>query len=228
MVVRQLAYTGARFGLYSYFIDMYVEGNGHQPPFSKKCLFGLLSGAIGGFVSVPAEVAFIRMTSDQYLPYIDRRHYYHVGDVLFKIVQAEGIFVLWRGAVPTIIRSMIINSTQLSVYSELKGKFLGKKYFRKDNKRLHALSSFSSGLLTTLISAPIDIVKTRIQCQAALPGQTDYRGTLSTLMQISREEGVFSLWKGFTPYCIHMMPHTMMVFMLFEEFNTYFGGSNVF
>ena len=75
------------------------------------------AGASGAFVGTPAEVALIRMTSDGNLPADQRRNYKSVFDALIRIFREEGITALWRGAIPTMGRAMVVNAAQLTSYS---------------------------------------------------------------------------------------------------------------
>lgn len=34
-----------------------------------------------------------------------------------------------------------------------------------------------------------------------------------------RNEGVFALWKGFTPYYMRLGPHTVLTFIFLEQMN---------
>lgn len=60
------------------------------------------------------------MTADGRLPEADRRNYKHVGDALVRMVREEGLLTLWRGAVPTMARAMVVNAAQLASYSQAK------------------------------------------------------------------------------------------------------------
>ncbi len=73
----------------------------------------------------PLQVALIRMTSDGNLPADQRRNYKSVFDALFRIVREEGLFTLWRGAIPTMGRAMVVNAAQLASYSQAKQGLLG-------------------------------------------------------------------------------------------------------
>jgi hypothetical protein len=47
---------------------------------------------------------------------------------------------------------------------------------------------------------PFDVVKVRLQTQKPLlDGSYSYKGPMSCLSRILKEEGVFALWKGVTP-----------------------------
>lgn len=82
-------------------------------------MIGMAAGACGAFVGTPAEVALIRMTADGRLPAAERRNYKNVIDALLRIIKEEGATTMWRGAMPTIGRAMVVNGAQLASYSQV-------------------------------------------------------------------------------------------------------------
>lgn len=80
----------------------------------------MFAGACGAFVGTPAEVALVRMTADGRLSEAEKRNYKSVFDALIRISRQEGIPMLWRGAIPTMGRSMVVNGAQLASYSQAK------------------------------------------------------------------------------------------------------------
>ena len=60
------------------------------------------------------------MTSDGRLPEAERRNYRHAFDALFRVAREEGVTALWRGAVPTMGRAVVVNAAQLVSYSQAK------------------------------------------------------------------------------------------------------------
>ncbi len=127
------------------------------------------------------QVALIRMTSDGRLPAAERRNYKHVGDAIVRMAREEGLTTLWRGAIPTMGRAMVVNAAQLASYSQAKQALLTTGGFFSfsalfpwlcvmiwlftglfgDNVYLHFWASMFSGLVTTAASMPVDIAKTR-------------------------------------------------------------------
>lgn len=85
-----------------------------------KAGLGMTAGMAGAFVGTPAEVALIRMTADGRLPLAERRNYKSVFDALLRITKEEGLLTLWRGAIPTMGRAMVVNAAQLASYSQAK------------------------------------------------------------------------------------------------------------
>ncbi|KAH9495095.1 hypothetical protein Btru_018151 [Bulinus truncatus] len=115
------------------------------------------------------------------------------------IVREEGAVTLWRGCIPTVGRAMVVNAAQLASYSQAKQILISTGYFQ-DGLFLHFVASMISGLITTAASMPVDIAKTRIQNMKTVNGKPEYSGAVDVLSKTIRQEGLFSLWKGFTPY----------------------------
>ena len=121
--------------------------------------------------------------------------------------------------------AMVVNPAQLATYSQAKQVILDSGYI-KDGIFCHFVASMISGLVTTIASMPVDIMKTRLQSMKYVDGVPEYKGAgdvlaqvpfipnLSfTLFQVVKKEGFFSLWKGFTPYYFRLGPHTVFTFV---------------
>ncbi|KAH8295767.1 hypothetical protein KR018_008263, partial [Drosophila ironensis] len=208
-LMRQATYTTARMGFYQMEVDAYRQHFQKAPTVLASMGMGIGAGAVGAMVGNPAEVALIRMMADNRLPEAERRNYKNVADAFIRIVKDEGVTTLWRGCMPTVARAMVVNMVQLASYSQLKAYFA--QYFSGFALQLSA--AMMSGLLTTIASMPLDMAKTRIQNQKS----GEYKGTLDVLVKVAKKEGVFSLWKGFTPYLCRLGSHTVFAFVFLEQ-----------
>ncbi|XP_034936952.1 mitochondrial 2-oxoglutarate/malate carrier protein-like [Chelonus insularis] len=213
-LLRQATYTTTRLGVYTWLFELASKDG--QPSFIVKAALGMTAGCVGAFVGTPAEVALIRMTADGRLPLAERRMYKNVFDALFRMVREEGVLTLWRGAIPTMGRAMVVNAAQLASYSQAKQALLDTGYF-EENIMLHLVSSMISGLVTTAASMPVDIAKTRIQNMKTINGKPEYTGALDVLGKVLQNEGIFALWKGFIPYYARLGPHTVLTFIFLEQ-----------
>lgn len=54
-------------------------------------------------------------------------------------------------------------------------------------------------------------------------GKPEYSGALDVLSRVIRNEGIFALWKGFTPYYARLGPHTVLTFIFLEQFNSVYN-----
>ncbi|XP_034146427.1 mitochondrial 2-oxoglutarate/malate carrier protein [Esox lucius] len=217
-LLRQATYTTTRLGIYTVLFEKMTGQDGTPPNFLMKAVIGMTAGAIGAFVGTPAEVALIRMTADGRLPTDQRRGYSNVFNALVRITKEEGVTTLWRGCIPTMARAVVVNAAQLASYSQSKQALIETGYF-VDGIFLHFCASMISGLVTTAASMPVDIVKTRIQNMRMIDGKPEFRNGLDVLAKVIRNEGFFSLWKGFTPYYARLGPHTVLTFIFLEQMN---------
>uniref|UniRef100_A0A0N4ZF48 Mitochondrial 2-oxoglutarate/malate carrier protein n=1 Tax=Parastrongyloides trichosuri TaxID=131310 RepID=A0A0N4ZF48_PARTI len=216
-LARQATYTTTRLGTYTWLLENFSK-NG-STSFFTKALLGMTAGGVGSFVGNPTEVALIRMTADGRLPVNERRNYKNVFDAIFRIIKDEGVLTLWRGSTPTVIRAMVVNAAQLATYTQAK-QWIISKFNIKDGIFCHFLSSMISGLATTIVSMPIDIVKTRIQNMKTINGVPEYKGMGDVFYSVIKKEGFFKLWKGFTPYYMRLGPHTVLTFIFLEQLNS--------
>lgn len=211
-LLRQATYTTARMGIYSSLLEKFSNNNQKTLNFFQKAGLGIFSGGIAAFMGTPTEVALIRLSTDGNLPVAERRGYKNAFDAIFRIAKEEKIVTLWKGAAPTVIRAMVVNGAQLASYSQAKENLLATKYFN-EGILLHFCASMFSGLVTTIASMPVDIVKTRVQ------RSSEKINPVKVFTGIIKQEGVLSLWKGFTPYYARLGPHTVLTFIFLEQFN---------
>ncbi|XP_056641653.1 mitochondrial 2-oxoglutarate/malate carrier protein-like [Diorhabda sublineata] len=217
-LLRQVTYTGTRLGVYTYLFERFKSYDGKPPGFLTKVAIGMFAGLSGAFVGTPAEVSLIRMTADGRLPIEERRNYAGVSNALIRIYREEGLFTLWKGATPTMGRAIAVNAAQLGTYSQAK-EMVASHMALKEGIGLHFLAAMISGFITSIVSMPLDIAKTRLQNMKTVGGKAEFKGPVDVLIQLKKKEGFFALWKGFLPYYLRIGPHTVFVFIFLEQFN---------
>ena len=106
------------------------------------------------------------MTADGRLPPAEQRGYKSALDAIMRISKEEGIATLWRGTSSTITRAVVLNATQLAVYSQAKEQ-LAQSFptvsLLQGGITQHAAAATLSGFACTVTSLPVDIIKTRLQ-----------------------------------------------------------------
>jgi solute carrier family 25 oxoglutarate transporter 11 len=214
-LLRQLMYTSTRLGLFYSMKDHIIKTTGKEPSILINIFMSLFAGAVGSFIGNPADLALVRMQSDNNLPVNERRNYKHVGDALFRTVREEGILTLWRGSFPTVARAMAMNFSLLVPFEETK-KFLAPYI---ENGRLRAIAaSLIAGGCATILSLPFDNVKTKLQKMKKGPdGKFPYAGLVDCFKKTAAHEGVKGLWVGVNTYYIRVAPHAV-ISLLTNEF----------
>lgn len=214
-VMRQATYTTLRLGTYDA-IKSYVSPNGNEG-ILVRILSAAGAGSVASMISCPIEVCLVRMQADGRLPVDKRRGYKNVFDALIRVAREEGLATYWRGATPTVSRAIVVSVTQLATYDQFKGTL--KQYAgMKEGMAMHFSASLLSGVVYSFASLPLDTAKTRLQNQRPVNGTLLYQTTPQTLALIVKNEGVASLWKGFTAYFLRGGGHTIFMFLFLEQY----------
>lgn len=87
---------------------------------------------------------------------------WHVRDVYAH----GGIGGFWKGVGPTCIRAMKMNGTKLAVYDSIKVRVVKSGYL-KEGVPVQFMASVGAGFFQTVVTCPIDNIKTRIMNQKA-------------------------------------------------------------
>lgn len=215
-LLRQMTYSMTRFGIYET-VKKNLDKPGATMPFYQKVLLGGFAGCVGGFVGTPADMVNVRMQNDVKLPPEQRRNYKHAIDGLYRVIREEGAVKLMNGATMASSRATLVTIGQLSFYDQFKFLLMKTGVF-KDNIMTHFTASFLAGGVATLITMPLDVMKTRMM--NAPPG------TYSSIMACAKDiatAGPMGFFKGFIPAFVRLGPHTILTFIFFEQIRLHFG-----
>jgi solute carrier family 25 oxoglutarate transporter 11 len=221
-LVRQATYTTTRFGVYLN-VSQYMQNNLPEGQknlsFAQKCYASIIAGGIGAFVGNPADLALIRMQSDNTLPKEERRNYKNVVDAFLRISREEGVTSLWKGVGPTIVRAMALNLGMLGPYDQAKEmltKVIG------DSMVTNLSASACAGFLAAFLSLPFDNIKTKLQKMKALPdGSLPYRGITDCAIKTIKKEGPLGFYTGFPTYYFRIAPHAMLTLLFSDVLKSY-------
>jgi solute carrier family 25 (mitochondrial oxoglutarate transporter), member 11 len=207
-LLRQAVYTTARLGFFDTFmisLKARADVNGTKVGFAERAAAGLSAGGLAAMIGNPADLALIRMQSDGLKPKEQRANYRSVVDALARISKNEGVFALWNGAFPTVVRAMALNFGQLAFFSEAKSQ-LKDTSLSPQSKTLAA--SAVAGFFASFFSLPFDFVKTRLQKQTRAPdGSLPYKSMLDCFKKVAKDEGLLRFYRGFGTYYVRIAPH---------------------
>ncbi|KAH9616657.1 hypothetical protein KSS87_021458 [Heliosperma pusillum] len=136
-----------------------------------------------------------------------------------KIVREEGIFGLWAGASPTVMR----NGTNQAVMFTAKNMFdiaLWKKHEGDGQVLLpwqSMISGFLAGTAGPICTGPFDVVKTRLMAQSKSGGDLKYTGMIHAIRTIYAEEGMKALWKGLLPRLMRIPPGQAIMWTVADQ-----------
>lgn len=114
-----------------------------------------------------------------------------------KIIQQEGVAALFSGVSATVLRQTLYSTTRMGLYDMLK-----QKWTDPNTNNMPLSKKIVAGLIAGGIGAavgnPADVAMVRMQADGRLPisQRRNYKSVIDAITQMSKSEGVTSLWRG--------------------------------
>lgn len=168
--------------------------------------------------TAPLELMRTRMQADRAL--LDEGM---VGGAM-SLVRQQGVLGLFRGLGPMLLRDVPFSCIYWVGYERLKQRFM------EEEGELSAAASFVSGgtagALATLMTMPLDVVKTRRQVERGSAGaQSETLGAM--VARIVRLEGPRALLAGVVPRLAKMAPSCAIMIASFEMGKKWFAVERI-
>ncbi|KAL4520330.1 hypothetical protein Ndes2526B_g01145 [Nannochloris sp. 'desiccata'] len=208
-VLRGMLYGGLRIGLYSPFKQALSSEAGEDPGLGLKIVAGMGSGAVAAGICNPTDLVKTRM---QVAGAIGRSSW----GVTQEVIREEGVIGLWKGTTPSMVRAALLTAAQCATYDEVKLLFT-RQLGWEDGVGTHLAVSGVAGLVTTTVTAPVDMIKTNMFVNPV------YNGPWDCVKDIYRRMGVRGLFKGWSANWARQGPMTTLVFVVNETVRPIFG-----
>ncbi|KAF9988107.1 hypothetical protein BGZ65_012163, partial [Modicella reniformis] len=176
---------------------------------TENLLAGGVSRAAIGFVMMPATVIKVRYESNLY-------NYRSMSEALTSIFRAEGIRGLWAGYGATAMRDAPLAGLYVLFYEQSKSKLGALKesssFFDVSTPTIHMISGMAAGFLSTTITHPFDMLKTRMQLKP-----TEYKNVFQGARKVLLEEGAIGFLDGIFVRTIRKSIHSAISWTVYEE-----------
>lgn len=157
-----------------------------------------------------------------------QKEYKNTFDALSKILRREG-FGIYQGLGAALLRQATYTTTRLGVYTQL-----NDAYVDKFSKSPHLLASMGMGMAAgacgAAVGTPAEVSLIRMTADKMLPEaeRRNYKGVGNALARITREEGLFALWKGCIPTVGRAMIVNMAQLASYTQIKKVFATSGYF
>jgi len=173
---------------------------------------GVLTLALTNPISVVrTRLCLQTATIDTTLP--ESQRYSGMLDALRKTWRQEGARGLYRGFVPG-VWGVSHGALQFMAYEELKS-MLNRQHARTVDQRLTTAEYLTCAAVSKLFAAcityPYQVVRARLQDHRA-----SYSGSMDVIQRVLSREGPRGLYRGLTPYLLHVTPNVCCVFLVYE------------
>ncbi|KAM9439309.1 mitochondrial coenzyme A transporter SLC25A42 isoform 1-T1 [Clarias gariepinus] len=179
----------------------------------RSVLNSLLSGAFAGAVAKTA-VAPLDRTKIMFQVSSNRFSAKEAYRLIYRTYLKEGFLSLWRGNSATMVRVIPYAAIQFCAHEQYK-RLLGG-YYGFQGKALppvpRLLAGSLAGTTAAMLTYPLDMVRARM----AVTPKEMYSNIMHVFGRISREEGLKTLYRGFTPTILGVIPYAGLSFFTYE------------
>ncbi|KAH1093339.1 hypothetical protein GLYMA_14G064900v4 [Glycine max] len=218
-------------------VGMAVDGGGvrklvQPPPKQIGTVSQLLAGGVAGAFSKTCTAPLARLTI---LFQIQGMHSnvaalrkVSIWNEASRIIHEEGFRAFWKGNLVTIAHRLPYSSVNFYSYEHYKKllKMVPRLQSHRDNVSadlcVHFVGGGMAGITAATSTYPLDLVRTRLAAQTNF---TYYRGIWHALHTISKEEGIFGLYKGLGTTLLTVGPSIAISFSVYETLRSYWQSN---
>ncbi|XP_043909865.1 mitochondrial coenzyme A transporter SLC25A42 isoform X1 [Protopterus annectens] len=179
----------------------------------RTVINSLFSGAFAGAVAKTA-VAPLDRTKIMFQVSSNRFSAKEAYKLIYRTYLKNGFFSLWRGNSATMVRVVPYAAIQFCAHEQYK-VILGS-YYGFQGRALPPIPRFIAGSLAgitaTMLTYPLDLVRARM----AVTPKEMYSNILHVFIRISRDEGLKTLYRGFAPTVLGVIPYAGLSFFTYE------------
>ncbi|XP_023217840.1 mitochondrial coenzyme A transporter SLC25A42-like [Centruroides sculpturatus] len=187
----------------------------HQSPIStnqKKIITSLLAGAAAGAVAktviAPLDRAKINFQIQN-----KQFSFREVFRFLLHSYRSAGLFSLWRGNSATMARIIPYAAIQYSAHEQMKRLLrIETNSQRKTQPAKTFLAGSIAGIISSTCTYPLDLARARM----AVTHREKYNTLLQVFVKICREEGPKTLYRGYSPTVLGVIPYAGTCFFTYE------------
>ncbi|CAK9135674.1 unnamed protein product [Ilex paraguariensis] len=188
----------------------------------------LLAGGVAGAVSKTCTAPLARLTilfqvqgmhSD--VATLRKASIWHEAS---RIISEEGFWAFWKGNLVTIAHRLPYSSISFYAFERYKHLLWLMLGVQNQGENVSAdlcarlVGGGLAGITAASITYPLDLVRTRLAAQTNI---IYYRGIWHALRTISREEGVWGLYKGLDATLLGVGPNLAISFSVYDTVKSY-------
>jgi solute carrier family 25 citrate transporter 1 len=219
LVIGNAIKAGVRFLSYDHFKNLLADKDGRVSA-PRSLVAGLGAGVMEAIFAVtPSETIKTKLIQDAKSA---SPRYKGLVHGTMTIIRDEGIFGVYRGLFPVMMRQGGNSAVRFTTYTTLKQFVQGNA---QPGQPLPSSLTFGigavAGLVTVYTTMPLDVIKTRMQ---SIGAKQQYRNSFHCAYRILTEEGVLRFWRGTTPRLTRLVLSGGIVFTVYENIISVIGG----
>lgn len=85
------------------------------------------------------------------------------------------------------------------------------------------IAGAGGGLVASIATCPLDVIKTKLQAQRTIQGQQGYQGVLDIVKTTLKHDGIRGMYRGLGPTILGYLPTMAIYFAIYDGIKTRFG-----
>ncbi|KAI0770526.1 mitochondrial NAD transporter [Fomes fomentarius] len=85
------------------------------------------------------------------------------------------------------------------------------------------IAGAGGGLVASVATCPLDVIKTKLQAQRAVHGHEAYQGVVATVQNIVKHDGIRGMYRGLGPTILGYLPTWAIYFAVYDGIKRHFG-----
>ena len=188
-------------------------------------LAGSLSRTLAVIGVTPLELLRTKLQSRQHYSY------HQLWNAVQVSIRQKGIFSLWRGLFPTLLRDVPFSVFYWVNYEFLKHSLHSHETFSRHSQTIPLIAGGFSGATAAILTNPLDVAKTHMQVGLgeSLKGHSHTLGDgslLKVLRLVVSKYGIAGLYAGLVPRIAKIAPACAIMIFTYESFKNYFVHKN--
>lgn len=179
-LLRQALYGSMRYGFYPPMQNFFGKGGGHTfikfiggGQFTTKLFSGCAAGAIASAICSPTDLVKVRMQGrlkekkeyDGDVSVGGAYEYKNVFDAFAKVYKNEGVWAMWTGVGPTVLRAAVLAAVEMSMYDTTKVCLAERLQRAPTAPEIHVLAALIASCFSSFASCPFDMARSRVMNQ---------------------------------------------------------------
>lgn len=203
--------------------------------FCKKSLSGgnpnnaAAHAASGVFATVASDAVFTPMDMVKQRLQLANSPYKGVWDCVGRVMREDGIKAFYASYRTTVLMNAPFTAVHFSTYEAVKRALMEVSPESASDERLvvHATAGAAAGALAAVVTTPLDVVKTQLQCQGVCGCDRFKSDSIGDVIKtIVEKDGYKGLIRGWIPRMLFHAPAAAICWSTYEAGKSFFQKVN--
>ncbi|MED6218210.1 hypothetical protein PIB30_024849 [Stylosanthes scabra] len=189
----------------------------------------LVHAASGVCATVTSDAVFTPMDVVKQRLQLKSSPYKGVVDCVTRVAREEGVGAFFKSYRTTVVMNAPFTAVHFAAYEAAKKGLVEVSPESADDGRwvVHATAGGSAGALAAVVTTPLDVVKTQLQCQGVCGCDRFSSNSIGHVIErVIRKDGYRGLMRGYVPRMLFHAPAAAICWSTYEASKSFFHNLN--